>query len=155
MIEHISLRCSDSKASRRFYQRALAPLGYALSKKYGDSFGFRQGGRHDFWVTQGEVATPNHVAFTAADHRGVEEFYRAALKAGGKDNGPPGDRKGYGFAAFVLDPDGHNVEAVCFDELGDKETLEDVQKRRIRSARSKGRATRTAAKRSKRPARRR
>ncbi len=134
MIEHVSLRCSDSRASRRFYEQALTPLGYKLSKKYGDAFGFRQGGRHDFWVTAGKVGTPGHVAFTAADHRGVEGFYSAALKAGGKDNGGPGVREGYGYAAFVFDPDGHNVEAVCFDELEKGGKLEDIAHRRIAAA---------------------
>lgn len=116
MIEHISLRCRDSRASRRFYERALKPLGYQVDREYGDAFGFIQGGRHDFWVTKGRVGTPTHLAFHAQDPRAVDAFYRAALKAGGKDNGPPGIREDYGYAAFVLDPDGHNVEAVIWDE---------------------------------------
>jgi catechol 2,3-dioxygenase-like lactoylglutathione lyase family enzyme len=116
MIEHISLRCKDSKASRKFYQKALAPLGYEMDKQYGDAFGFAESGRHDFWVTQGKVGTPAHVAFHARDTAAVDAFYRAAMKAGGKDNGPPGPREEYGYAAFVLDPDGHNVEAVIWDE---------------------------------------
>jgi catechol 2,3-dioxygenase-like lactoylglutathione lyase family enzyme len=116
MIEHISLRCRDSRASRKFYERALAPLGYEMDRKEGDAFGFIQGGRHDFWVTQGKVGTPNHLAFHAADPSAVDAFYRAAIAAGGKDNGAPGIREGYGYAAFVLDPDGHNVEAVVWSE---------------------------------------
>ena len=116
MIEHISLRCRDSKASRRFYEKALAPLGYAVDREYGDAFGFIQGGRHDFWVTKGKVGTPTHLAFHAQDPRAVDAFYRAALAAGARDNGPPGIREDYGYAAFVLDPDGHNVEAVIWDE---------------------------------------
>jgi catechol 2,3-dioxygenase-like lactoylglutathione lyase family enzyme len=116
MIEHISLRCKDSKASRKFYQKALAPLGYEMDKQYGDSFGFAESGRHDFWVTQGKVGTPGHVAFHARNTAAVDAFYRAAMKAGGKDNGPPGPRDDYGYAAFVLDPDGHNIEAVIWDE---------------------------------------
>ena len=116
MIEHISLRCRNSRASRKFYERALAALGYQVDRIYGDAFGFVQGGRHDFWITQGKVGTPNHLAFHAADKAAVDEFYRAAIAAGGKDNGPPGQRQEYGYAAFVLDPDGHNVEAVIWDE---------------------------------------
>jgi catechol 2,3-dioxygenase-like lactoylglutathione lyase family enzyme len=116
MIEHISLRCSDARASREFYERALAPLGYVVDKEYGDAFGFIQGGRHDFWVTEGTVGTPNHLAFHADAAAAVDEFYRAAIAAGGKDNGAPGLRPEYGYAAFVLDPDGHNVEAVIWDE---------------------------------------
>jgi catechol 2,3-dioxygenase-like lactoylglutathione lyase family enzyme len=116
MIEHISLRCRDSKKSREFYQRALAPLGYDVDMEYGDSFGFVQGGRHDFWVTKGKVGTPTHLAFHAKDKQSVKAFHKAAIAAGGKDNGKPGPRKDYGYAAFVLDPDGHNVEAVIWDE---------------------------------------
>jgi catechol 2,3-dioxygenase-like lactoylglutathione lyase family enzyme len=117
MIEHISLRCSDSKRSRSFYQKALRPLGYTLSKRYGDAFGFKQGGRHDFWITRGKVGTPGHVAFHATARRAVDGFYRAALAAGGKGNGQPGERDDYGgYAAFVLDPDGHNIEAVIWKE---------------------------------------
>lgn len=116
MIEHISLRCRNSRVSRRFYEKALAPLGYEVDKEYGDAFGFIQGGRHDFWVTKGRVGTPTHLAFHAQDPASVDAFYRAALSAGGKDNGPPGIREDYGYAAFVLDPDGHNVEAVIWDE---------------------------------------
>jgi len=116
MIEHISLRCSDARASRDFYERALAPLGYEVDKEYGDAFGFIQGGRHDFWVTEGKVGTPNHLAFHADDQTAVDEFYREAIAAGGKDNGAPGPRPEYGYAAFVLDRDGHNVEAVIWDE---------------------------------------
>jgi catechol 2,3-dioxygenase-like lactoylglutathione lyase family enzyme len=116
MIEHVSMRCSDSKKSRKFYERALKPLGYVCDKVYGDSFGFAESGRHDFWVTKGKVGTPLHVAFHAASTSAVDEFYAAALKAGAKDNGKPGPREEYGYAAFVLDPDGHNVEAVIWDE---------------------------------------
>jgi len=130
MIEHISLRCRDSRASRKFYERALEPLGYEMDRRYGDAFGFIQGGRHDFWVTKGKVGTPTHVAFHAQSAAAVEAFYRAAMAAGGKDNGAPGPRDEYGYAAFVLDPDGHNVEAVIWDE--------EMEKRR-RSAPRRGR----------------
>jgi len=96
MIEHVSLRCSDSKQSRRFYERALEPLGYVCDLKYGDSFGFKDdAGRHDFWVTAGEVGTPTHLAFHAPSREAIDAFYAAGLKAGGKDNGGPGPRGGY------------------------------------------------------------
>jgi catechol 2,3-dioxygenase-like lactoylglutathione lyase family enzyme len=116
MIEHVSLRCSDSKASRKFYERVLKPLGYVCDMKYGDSFGFKDdAGRHDFWVTPGEVGTPTHVAFHASSKQAIDEFHAAALEAGGKDNGEPGPRAGYAaYAAFVFDPDGNNVEAVIW-----------------------------------------
>jgi catechol 2,3-dioxygenase-like lactoylglutathione lyase family enzyme len=140
MIEHISLRCSDARASRDFYQRALAPLGYAVDKEFGDAFGFVQGGRHDFWVTEGKVGTPNHLAFHADDQAAVDEFYRAAMAAGGKDNGGPGQRPEYGYAAFVLDPDGHNVEAVIWDE--------ELKRKKPRRAGAKARPRRGKAKRA-------
>ncbi len=116
MIEHISLRCSNASKSRKFYKKALAPLGYQVDREYGDAFGFVQGGRHDFWVTKGKVGTPGHVAFHAPDRSAVDAFYTAAMGAGAKDNGGPGIREGYGYAAFVLDPDGHNIEAVIWKE---------------------------------------
>jgi catechol 2,3-dioxygenase-like lactoylglutathione lyase family enzyme len=116
MLEHVSLRCSDSKATRRFYERVLKPLGYVCDMKYGDSFGFKDdAGRHDFWVTPGEVGTPTHLAFHAPSRKAIDEFHAAALKAGGKDNGEPGPREGYAaYAAFVIDRDGNNVEAVIW-----------------------------------------
>ncbi len=125
MIEHVSLRCRDAKRSKTFYQKALAPLGYELSKRYTDAFGFKEGGRHDFWVTKGKVGTPGHLAFHAKSRRSVDAFYQAALAAGGKDNGAPGLRDDYGYAAFVYDPDGHNIEAVIW--------LEELKKYRRRS----------------------
>ncbi len=117
MIEHVSVRCSDPKASRRFYERALKPLGYVCDMEYGDSFGFKDdAGRHDFWVTAGKVGTPTHLAFHAPSRTAIDEFHAAALKAGGKDNGEPGPREGYAaYAAFVIDPDGNNVEAVLWE----------------------------------------
>ena len=116
MIEHVSLRCSDATASRRFYERALQPLGYVCDMKYGDSFGFKdEAGRHDFWVTAGKVGTPTHLAFHARSRKAVDGFYAAALEAGGEDNGAPGPRGSYAaYAAFVTDRDGNNVEAVIW-----------------------------------------
>lgn len=122
MIEHISLRCRDPQKSRDFYEQALAPLGYEQDWVYGDSFAFVHGGHHDFWVTPGEVGTPMHVAFRCAKRSEVDAFYEAALAAGGRAHGAPGLRREseYGpdyYAAFVLDPDGHNVEAVSFEHV--------------------------------------
>jgi catechol 2,3-dioxygenase-like lactoylglutathione lyase family enzyme len=116
MIEHVSLRCRDAKKSRQFYERALAPMEYAVKREYEDAFGFQQYGRTDFWVTQSEArnVVPMHIAFTANRKSEVDAFYAAAIAAGGRDNGPPGPREGYGYAAFVFDPDGNNVEAVYF-----------------------------------------
>ncbi len=117
MIEHVSLRYRDAKESRRFYERVLDPLGYVCDMTYGDAFGFKDdAGRHDFWVTTGEVGTPTHLAFHAPSRAAVEAFHAAGLKAGGKDNGKPGPREGYAaYAAFVIDRDGNNVEAVVWE----------------------------------------
>jgi catechol 2,3-dioxygenase-like lactoylglutathione lyase family enzyme len=114
MIEHVSLRCPEPKKSRAFYAAALKPLGYKQDRKSGDSYAFVHRGRHDFWVTPGKVGTPLHIAFLAGSTAEVDAFHRAALKAGGRDNGLPGPRPDYGYAAFVLDPDGNNVEAVIW-----------------------------------------
>jgi len=137
MIEHVSLRCSSPRKSRKFYEQALAPLGYQMDKEYGDAFGFIQGGRHDFWVTRGKVGSPTHLAFHAGDEAAVDSFYSAAIAAGGKDNGAPGPREEYGYAAFVLDPDGHNVEAVVWDE----ELRQKPKRSAARHRRSRGRHT--------------
>ena len=139
MIEHISLRCRNSRSSRKFYEKALAPLGYQVDREYGDSYGFIQGGRHDFWVTKGKVGTPIHLAFHADATSAVDAFYRAAIAAGGKDNGPPGMRDEYGYAAFVLDPDGHNVEAVIWNEdLERAKSRGSARPKRRRARRSRG-----------------
>jgi catechol 2,3-dioxygenase-like lactoylglutathione lyase family enzyme len=117
MIEHVSLVCSSSKKSRKFYEAVLKPLGYECDMEYGDSFGFKDAdGRHDFWVTKGKTKTPTHLAFLAKTKKQIDEFHAAALKAGGENNGKPGPREDYaGYAAFVLDLDGNNVEAVIWE----------------------------------------
>lgn len=122
MIDHTGFYVSDLVLSREFYVKALAPLGYGISLEFESDVGFGAqtakgddpGG--DFWIGAGEPQTPRmHIAFRAADEDQVAEFYRAAIEAGGTDNGPPGERPHYHpgyYAAFVLDPDGHNIEAV-------------------------------------------
>jgi catechol 2,3-dioxygenase-like lactoylglutathione lyase family enzyme len=120
MIDHIGLSVSDYQSSKAFYLAALAPLGYELFREIpeaGPHAGFGAGGKPDFWITGGATATPPvHVAFAANDRATVRAFYEAARAAGARDNGPPGLRPEYHpsyYGAFVLDPDGHNVEAVC------------------------------------------
>lgn len=117
-IEHVSLRCSDFEASRKFYEKALAPLGYQKTQDYPGAAGFFADGHTSFWVTEGQVGTPTHIAFHAKDRKAVDAFHKAALAAGAKDNGAPGlrDYSPTYYAAFVLDPDGHNMEAVTFEE---------------------------------------
>jgi catechol 2,3-dioxygenase-like lactoylglutathione lyase family enzyme len=116
MIEHVSLRCRDVPASRRFYEKVLVPLGYRVSMDYEGAVGFMADGHTSFWLTEGRVGTPTHIAFRAKTRAAVDKFHRLALEAGATNNGNPGVRDyspGY-YAAFVLDPDGHNIEAVTF-----------------------------------------
>ena len=124
-IDHISLTVSDYARSKAFYEQALAPLGVTLLMEFGPAGGFGRDGKPSFWIGAGpasfqkpehlRVITPSHVAFAASDRAQVEAFYKAALAAGGRDFGAPGLRPEYHagyYGAFVLDPDGHNVEAV-------------------------------------------
>jgi catechol 2,3-dioxygenase-like lactoylglutathione lyase family enzyme len=115
MIDHISLRVTDFARSKKFYEQALAPLGYKAVMEFPNMVGMGVDGKPDFWITQTPTTTPTHIAFLARDRKAVHAFHEAALKAGGKDNGPPGARKEYHpnyYGSFVLDPDGHNIEAV-------------------------------------------
>jgi len=117
MIAHISLSVSDLGKSKKFYWQVLSKLGYNKNKEFEEAAGFDDGKNADFWVTTAKSVVPMHVAFEAKSRHDVEAFYQAALAAGAKDNGGPGYRDyspGY-FAAFVLDPDGHNIEAVWYD----------------------------------------
>jgi catechol 2,3-dioxygenase-like lactoylglutathione lyase family enzyme len=124
MIDHTGLLMSDPAKSRRFYDGALAPLGYtllmAIPKEYTGGkavYGYGVAPKPDFWLAEGTPNEPRiHVAFRADSRQQVDDFHRAALAAGGRDNGPPGLRPHYHehyYGAFVLDPDGHNIEAVC------------------------------------------
>ena len=125
MIDHVGFAVSDYERAKTFYARALAPLGYKLvmevpgetNQSGFPAAGFGAGGKPDFWITKGQATTPQvHIAFGARDRATVRAFYDAALAAGARDNGPPGLRPEYHpsyYGAFVLDPDGHNVEAVC------------------------------------------
>ena len=117
MIAHTTLSVSDYGKSKRFYLNTLAPLGYRNNMEFGESAGFNDGKNTDFWISREDKVVPTHLAFETESRSKVEAFHRAALGAGGKDNGAPGYRDyspGY-FAAFVIDPDGHNVEAVWYD----------------------------------------
>lgn len=117
MIAHTAVPVSDYQRSKEFYIKVLAPLGYRNNMEHGESAGFNDGKNTDFWITKEETVVPTHVAFEARNKEEVEAFHKAALEAGGKDNGPPGYRDywpGY-YAAFAYDPDGHNIEAVWYD----------------------------------------
>lgn len=117
MIDHVILDVRDYAASKRFYEQALAPLEYEVVFELGNGCGFGPGGKPEFWVAErGNAQTGVHVAFTSPDRATVDRFHEAALVAGGTDNGPPGLRPHYHetyYAAFVHDPDGNNIEAVC------------------------------------------
>ena len=117
MIDHISVGVTDVEAAKKFYAAALEPLGYTLGMEgeWGAGFNNSQGAP-DFWIRSEKAATPAHVAFQAESRASVSAFNEAALAAGGRDNGAHGLRPHYHqnyFGAFVLDVDGHNIEAVC------------------------------------------
>ena len=125
IIDHIGFGVSDFERGKRFYAAALAPLGIRVIMEVTPeqsvdgvfAAGFGRDGSADFWIGSDGKTTPKmHVAFTARSRAEVRAFYDAALAAGAADNGPPGLRPRYGetyYAAFVFDPDGHNIEAVC------------------------------------------
>ena len=117
IIDHIGLSVSNYTRSLDFYLRALAPLGIELIVEVEGWAGLGRAGKAEFWFgPDATVQHPMHIAFSAADRAAVDAFYQAALEAGGQDNGAPGIRAIYHpdyYGAFVLDPDGHNVEAVC------------------------------------------
>ena len=119
MYDHVGLNVKDYPTSRAFYLAALAPFGYKPVMEFEEwkAVAFGPEGKPGFWVCQREpYGTGTHVAFACADRATVDAFYAAAVAAGGTDNGPPGLREHYHptyYAAFVHDPDGNNVEAVC------------------------------------------
>lgn len=120
MIDHVSIKTSDQAASRRFYQKALASLGYEVLMEFeeGQVVGMGIGRKPDFWFSSGVASGPIHIAFSAPDRATVDTFHADALEAGGKDNGAPGLRPEYHagyYGAFVFDPDGNNVEVVFHD----------------------------------------
>ena len=128
MIDHMGIAVSDIGRSRKFYEAALEPLGMAVrmeatpeqTERGNTALGFGVEGEKIFWIADGErPGEGTHVAFRADRREQVDQFHDAAIKAGGRDNGKPGPRPHYGpnyYAAFVYDPDGANIEAVCYAE---------------------------------------
>ena len=123
MLDHIGITVSDLNRSREFYELALKPLGVTIQMAPTpemiaagfEGYGLGEAGKPYFWLSRGE-ATNIHIAFATPKRSDVDAFYAAALAAGGRDNGPPGIRAHYHpnyYGAFVWDPDGNNVEAVC------------------------------------------
>lgn len=116
MLDHVGVKVKDLASSKRFYTAALAPLGFTVQYEDKAAVGFGPKGAPAFWLGQGEPRGSVHIAFAAKDRAAVNAFHVAAVPAGGKDNGGPGLRPEYHanyYAAFVTDPDGNNVEAVC------------------------------------------
>ncbi len=118
MYDHLGLHVKDLKASIRFYEAALAGLGHVLCSQDATGAGFGPKGAPGLWlIADGGTRKPGvHVAFRAKNRGAVDHFHEAGVKAGGKDNGKPGLRADYSptyYAAFLTDPDGNNVEAVC------------------------------------------
>ncbi len=119
MLDHVVINVSDYERSRDFYAQALAPLGFEVGMEiFPGTGGLVHEGKPWFWINEHrKPVTQNvHVAFTAPDRATVDAFHAAALAAGGTDNGAPGIREHYHptyYGAFVLDPDGNNIEAVC------------------------------------------
>lgn len=124
MIAHVGIQVSDIERSKRFYSEALHPIGYQMIREYGitpmrpaASAGFGEPPHTDLWIYQGEPSpAAGHIAFQVSRRALVDAFYEAAIAAGGRDNGKPGLRPQYSasyYGAFVLDPDGYNIEAVC------------------------------------------
>jgi catechol 2,3-dioxygenase-like lactoylglutathione lyase family enzyme len=116
MFDHIGLKVEDIEASVRFYSAVLAALGHALYTR--DDSGAAFGARGELWLYRSDAPAGRgvHVAFRAADRAAVDRFHAAGLEAGGRSNGLPGPRPDYTptyYAAFLIDPDGNNIEAVC------------------------------------------
>jgi len=119
VLDHVTLNVADVEAAKAFYARALAPLGYELTMDFVEGAGFAADRKPDFFLAErGDPSSPVHVAFRSPDRKTVDAFHAAALAAGGQDNGPPGVRRVYHeyyHGAYVLDPEGNNVEAVTHE----------------------------------------
>ena len=116
MLDHIVIGASDLETSKAFYDAALAPLGMSRVLEFPQRVGYGANRKPEFFLRADGGAEPVHVAFAAPDRPTVDAFHEAARAAGGRDNGGPGVREIYHpnyYGAFVLDPDGHNIEAVC------------------------------------------
>ncbi len=117
IIDHLGISVSDYPTSKKFYSQCLTPLSIQLVMEVQGWGGYGKDGKPEFWFGVGDQSqTPMHIAFSASSREEVDHFYQAALDAGATDNGAPGLRPEYHphyYGAFVFDPDGHNIEAVC------------------------------------------
>ena len=123
MIDHFGIKVKDFTKSKDFYQKVLQPLGYQLAANFPQAASFVEPNdcdpMGDFWLNQGK-AEPQYIAFHADTHAQVDAFYQAGLAAGAKSNGESGLRENYHpnyYAAYLIDPDGNNIEAVCHKEI--------------------------------------
>jgi catechol 2,3-dioxygenase-like lactoylglutathione lyase family enzyme len=121
MLDHISLRVGDMARATEFYRTALAPVGYKIAMEFPNFVGMSDEGMPNFWITPTDKGSSGtHIAFRT-DRARVDAFYAAALAAGGVDNGAPGLRADYHphyYAAYIIDPEGNNIEVVCHDPPG-------------------------------------
>ncbi|HVM84883.1 MAG TPA: VOC family protein [Candidatus Binatia bacterium] len=146
MIDHISLGVSDFKRSQAFYKAVLKPLGFKLRMTFGEASGYGVDDHPTFWIGTPEYSGPiqgagTHVAFVAPDRKSVDAFYKAAVKHGATDNGKPGLRPQYHenyYGAFVLDLDGHRIEACCHLPVAKKAAA----KKKAAKAKSKSKSRR-------------
>ena len=116
MIDHVKIGVSDLEAAKAYYEKALEPLGYRVAFEAEGMTYFADAKGLDFGLGRDERPGGTHVGFSTSDRETVQAFHAAAIEAGGTDNGPPGPRPEYApdyYAAYVLDPDGNNIEAFC------------------------------------------
>ena len=146
MIDHISLRVQDFSRAVDFYKSALAPLGYKVLMEFPNVVGMGADGKADLWIMQSEQSpSPTHIAING-ERPQIEAFHSAALISGGTDNGPPGLRLDYHpnyYAAFVLDPEGNNIEVVCHAPEGG--TAPEAAKKSVAAKKSAKPAKKAAA----------
>jgi catechol 2,3-dioxygenase-like lactoylglutathione lyase family enzyme len=155
MLDHVSLRVQDLPRALAFYKAALGPIGYAVAMEFPGVAGLGEPGKPDLWIMATEKTPhPTHLAFRTS-RASVDAFHAAALAAGGTDNGGPGLRADYHphyYAAFVLDPEGNNIEVVCHDAPGARKAAPARGAAPRRPAKKVKKAARKPARRASRPA---
>jgi catechol 2,3-dioxygenase-like lactoylglutathione lyase family enzyme len=158
MLDHVSLRVQDLSRAVEFYRAALAPIGYRVAMEFPGAAGLGEPGKTDLWITLTDKPLhPAHIAFRTERAR-VDAFHAAALAAGGTDNGAPGVRADYHphyYAAYVIDPEGNNIEVVCHDPPGTRKLLPVRAASARRPAKKVKKPTRKPARKSAKPRKRR
>jgi catechol 2,3-dioxygenase-like lactoylglutathione lyase family enzyme len=155
MLDHVSLRVQDLARALEFYKAALAPIGYEVAMEFPGAAGLGEPGKPDLWITVTDrTPHPTHLAFRTT-RASVDAFHAAALAAGGTDNGAPGLRADYHpnyYAAYVIDPEGNNIEVVCHDAPGARKPAPARAASARRPAKKVKKAARKPARRASRPA---